>query len=182
MVSVYLFGVYRKHLQLQDLGFRSVSLVWMIWAIITALIFIPIIGLIALGVQILLGMPLENPQLEFLVPKDFSLIGAFTMIILGGILIPVAEEVFFRGVLYRWMRQYSGRWLAIIASSLIFGALHGDIAVAFATFIMGIVLAWFYEYSGSLWPSILIHATNNTIKLVLLYLLLALGIEIPPIT
>jgi membrane protease YdiL (CAAX protease family) len=181
LASVYVFGVRRKHLELQELGFRRTSLMWMVLAGITALIFIPVIGLIALGVQMLLGLPLENPQLEFLVPKDFSAPGALVMILLGGIVIPIAEEVFFRGVLYRWMRQYAGRWLAIVASSLVFGALHGDISVAAATFIMGIVLAWFYEYSGSLWTSILIHATNNTLKLLLLYLLLALGIQIPPI-
>jgi hypothetical protein len=181
LVGVYFFGLRRKNYRVGELGFRPTSLVWTIWAAITALIFIPIVGFIALGVQLLLDLPLENPQLDFLVPQDFSISGAVLMIILGGILVPVAEEVFFRGVLYRWMRQYSGRWLAIIASSLIFGALHGDIAVACATFVMGIVLAWFYETSGSLWPSIMIHATNNAIKLFLLYILLALGIEIPPI-
>jgi len=181
LASVYFFGVRRKNYQIGVLGFLPTSLVWSIWAAITALVFIPIVGFIALGVQLILGLPLENPQLDFLVPQDFSVSGAVLMIILGGVLVPVAEEVFFRGVLYRFMRQYSGRWLAIIASSLIFGALHGDIAVACATFVMGIVLAWFYETSGSLWPSIMIHATNNTIKLILLYTLLALGIQIPPI-
>jgi membrane protease YdiL (CAAX protease family) len=59
--------------------------------------------------------------------------------------------------------------------------LHGDIAVAGATFVMGIILAWFYERSRSLWPSIVIHAINNGLKLAVLYGLLAAGVKIPPI-
>jgi membrane protease YdiL (CAAX protease family) len=92
--------------------------------------------------------------------------------------VPFAEELFFRGVLYRWLRDRWGLWVGLIASSLVFGALHGDIAVAGATAVMGLVLGWFYERSRSLWPSILIHAINNTVKLVLLYALVATGTPI----
>jgi uncharacterized protein len=165
----------------KDIGILPTSASWLLWAGLTAIIFIPIIGLIAMAIQIALGLPMENPQLEFLVPKDLTWYGILGMIFFGGFVVPVAEELFFRGVLYRWMRQFLGMWLAIAVSSLIFGLLHGDIAVAGATFVMGIILAWFYERSGSLWAPITIHIINNASKLILLYVLLATGIEFPTI-
>jgi len=181
LISVYIFGLLRNDLHWMDVGFVPSTFRWLAWAAITALIFIPIIGLIALAIQVALGLPTENPQLEFLVPKDISWFGGLVMVILGGLLVPIAEEVLFRGVLYRWMRQFSSPWVAIPISSALFGLLHGDIAVAGATFVMGIILAWFYERSHSLWPSIVIHAVNNGFKLALLYGLLAAGYKIPPL-
>jgi membrane protease YdiL (CAAX protease family) len=181
MASIYLFGVLRKRITWQEVGFRPIQQRWMKWASVIALAFIPVIGLIALLIQLALGMPLENPQLEFLVPQDFNWLGAISMIILGGVVVPIAEEAFFRGVVYSWMRQHSPAWVAILLSSAIFGALHGEISVAGATFVMGIILAWFYERSHSLWAPITIHILNNSLKLILLYFMLAAGVQIPPI-
>lgn len=181
LISVYIFGILRNNLHWTDVGFIPSTFRWLAWAAATALIFIPIIGLIALAIQVALGLPTENPQLEFLVPIDISWFGGLVMVILGGLFVPIAEEVLFRGVLYRWMRQFSSPWVAIPVSSALFGLLHGDIAVAGATFVMGIILAWFYERSHSLWPSIVIHAVNNGLKLALLYGLLAAGYQIPPL-
>jgi hypothetical protein len=103
------------------------------------------------------------------------------MFLFGGFVVPLAEEIFFRGLLYRWMRQFWNVWPAIIVSSILFGLLHGEISVAGATFILGIILAWLYERSGSLWPSITIHVINNSLKLLILYTLIALGYEFPGI-
>jgi membrane protease YdiL (CAAX protease family) len=46
-------------------------------------------------------------------------------------------------------------------------------------FPLGIVLALVFERSKSLWPSIIIHAANNTFAIGLLYVLLAAGVPIP---
>lgn len=178
--GIYLLGVRRKHIYWRDVGFRPLESRWIRWAIVIALIFIPIVGLIALAIQMALGLPPENPQLDFLLPQRFNWLGAISMVLLGGVIVPIAEEAFFRGVLYAWMRQHAPAWVAILFSSLIFGALHGDISVAGATFVMGVILAWFYERSHSLWAPITIHILNNSFKLLLLYILLAAGIQIPP--
>lgn len=180
-LGVMIFGLWRKHLGWQAVGFKHVTSSWLLYAGLTAVLFIPIIGLIALAIQLALGLPLENPQLEFLAPQEITWYGALAMVVFGGFIVPIAEEVFFRGVLFRWMRQSLKLWPAILISSAIFGALHGDIAVAGATFVMGILLAWFYERSGSLWAPITIHIINNASKLVLLYVILASGIEFPTI-
>jgi len=179
--SVYLFGIRRRGLNWSQLGLRQPSKPWWWATVFIAIIFIPLMGLIALAIRWLLGRPLENPQLSALVPETFTWPGAIAMILLVGLAVPFAEELFFRGVLYRWMRSRWGFWTGLLASSLVFGLLHVDLSLAGATFIMGLALGWIYERSQSLWPSILIHTFNNTIELVLLYTIIASGVTIPGI-
>ena len=179
--SVYLLGMRRRGWDWSRLGLRLPSSGWMWSAVLIAFVFIPLMGLVALFIQTILGLPAENPQLPFLAPKNFSWLGAVGMILLGGLAVPFAEELFFRGVLYVWLRDRLGFWAAVLISSMIFGALHGEVSVAGATFVMGLALAWFYERSKSLWPSIFIHALNNSLKLILLYTLIASGVTIPGI-
>jgi membrane protease YdiL (CAAX protease family) len=131
-----------------------------------------------MAIQLIMGMPIENPQLPFLAPQGFSWFGAISMFILAGLVAPFAEELYFRGVFYQWLRQRWGVWPGILVSSLVFGIVHGELSVAGAAFVLGLILAWIYEQSGSLWIAILVHAINNSFKVLALYLFLALGINV----
>ena len=181
LFSVYVFGILRKRFAWSDIGLKPTTSRWLVWALVTSIAVIPILSIVALAIQLILGLPTGNPQLNFLVPDEFTWWGALGMIFFGGVAVPIAEEVYFRGLLYHWMRQRFAIWFAIPISSLVFGVLHGDIAVAGATFVIGMVLAWFYERSRSLWTAILIHIFNNTFSLILLYLLLASGVDLTSI-
>jgi len=147
--------------------------------LISVYLILPSVGLVAMMIQLVLGLPLGNPQLEFLLTDEISIPGVLIMLVFGGVIVPIAEEIFFRGLLYSWLRQTLKIWPAILISSALFGVLHGEISIAGATFLMGIILAWIYEKSTSLWPAISIHIINNSIKLLVLYLMIALGGDIP---
>jgi membrane protease YdiL (CAAX protease family) len=176
ILPIYLLGIRRKKISWSELGIRSCRLEWVLLAGLLGFIAIPLSGLVALIIQLLLGKPLENPQLPFLAPAGLSVFGGIAMFILGGFLAPFAEELFFRGILYRWLRQRWGVAPGILISGLIFGILHGDWAVGGAAFVLGIILAWSFEKSNSLWAAFIIHAINNSVKIALLYLLLASGL------
>ena len=169
--GVYIFGLRRLQYTWKDLGFIRINNKWLLLTITISFVVIPISGLITVLVMMALGLPLENPQLEFIIPQDITWLGGLGLLLFGGIAVPIAEEVFFRGVLYRWVRERWGIFIGVMVSSLIFGLIHIDIAVASTAFILGIILALVYEYSKSLWTAILIHAINNSIKIILIYLL-----------
>lgn len=87
---------------------------------------------------------------------------------------PVAEEFLFRGVLFKGLRDGLrgpfGRALAVglaaLVSGAIFGALHlggGQDAFIPVLIALGVLLALAYEWSGTLYVPIVIHALNNTI-------------------
>lgn len=176
--SVYLLGLRRRHISWQAVGVRAPTRVWWQAGLWIGLLAIPISGLIASLIQQVLGLPQVNPQISFLAPAGFSWFGAIGMFLFGGIIDPFAEELVFRGVLYRWLRDRFGIWPGILVSALIFGLAHGDIAVGGAAAVLGVVLAWVYEKSHSLWPSVLIHVINNAVKIVLLFGMLATGVKL----
>jgi uncharacterized protein len=80
---------------------------------------------------------------------------------------PVAEEIFFRGIVYNaWLREFGVR-RAVIGSAALFALIHGSIFVVPAIFALGIALALLYRRTGSLPASIAMHATFNGITLAL---------------
>jgi membrane protease YdiL (CAAX protease family) len=79
----------------------------------------------------------------------------------------IAEECFFRGTLQRLLRNTSaGAVGAIFTSALAFSAMHLNFNNFLAIFFMGLMLGALYEYTGSLWVSILAHFTNNLLTIV----------------
>jgi uncharacterized protein len=175
---VYFIGMRRRNVSWLEMGLRPVSTGWLIATLFLTGIAIPITGLITLLVMLALGLPLENPQIEFLLPEGLSASQALIMFFLVGLAVPFAEELLFRGVLYPLLRQRWGVWVAVVLSSILFGLVHGEIAIGLTAFMLGILLASVYEFSGSLWTSILIHAVNNGSKIALLYLLIKLGYQV----
>ena len=104
-----------------------------------------------------------------------SLVQFALLLILGGLLAPLGEELLFRGVLFGWLR----RWrfvLAAIISALVFGTAHGFNVVFPAAIVLGLLNAYVYEKSGSIWPAVVAHATNNTLIFILARILAATGL------
>ncbi len=90
-------------------------------------------------------------------------------LLLGAVVAPVAEEVFFRGFLYAGLRGRWGLGWGLAVSALIFGLAHLMPGVLVPIALLGVVLAWLYEVTGSLWPSILLHMAINGLALVAAY-------------
>jgi membrane protease YdiL (CAAX protease family) len=178
ILGIYLFGLRRKGLDWSAVGFRQTSWLWIGISIGATLIIIPIVGFITLVFFFLTGQPIENPQLDFLLPEGLSAGNAVLMLLLGGFVAPLAEELFFRGVLYTFLRERWGIWLSVFLSSFLFGLIHGDIAVGITGFLLGVVAALVFEYSKSLWTAVIVHVINNSLKIALLYVLVYLGMEI----
>lgn len=81
-------------------------------------------------------------------------------------LTPLAEEFFFRGLLFDALLPF-GRATAVIVSSLVFGALHGSLYLLPYFAIIGGGLAMLRLTSGSLRPPVLAHALLNLLVTVL---------------
>lgn len=94
----------------------------------------------------------------------------FLLILIIGVIGPVAEEVFFRGLAYNVLKRRFGVPAGILFSAVFFSAIHGNPLAFFPILLMGIVLAMAYERTGSLAVPIGIHCANNLL-VVLLYLI-----------
>lgn len=81
--------------------------------------------------------------------------------LVGGIVAPIAEEVFFRGVLYGFFRRW-GVVVALVLSTVLFVLPHlGGHGPPVTQIIGGLLFAVAYEIEGNLMTPITIHSLGN---------------------
>ncbi|MCD6304290.1 MAG: CPBP family intramembrane metalloprotease [Planctomycetes bacterium] len=80
---------------------------------------------------------------------------------------PLAEEVFFRGLVQSILRQvFRGPWVAILGAAVFFAAMHFDQPQAIPSlFALAVALGYNYERTGRLLAPILMHATFNAVNI-----------------
>ena len=142
-------------------------------------------GLVALAVSFMGGALWilitgdDAPSNGDFLPDHPGVLGGIVLWILVGMLTPIAEELFFRGLM---LRAIGRRWtltVGVVASSCVFGLFHvtGGSSVPHGIFI-GVVTAAYgavfavlvVRAAGRLGPSIVAHACVNTVGIITLLL------------
>jgi membrane protease YdiL (CAAX protease family) len=76
-------------------------------------------------------------------------------------LAPVVEEILFRAILYRAVKQRGYPGIALLGSALLFGAIHGSLMTLFPLTILAIILALLYDKADNLMAPIVAHSLFN---------------------
>jgi uncharacterized protein len=85
----------------------------------------------------------------------------FFVLVVGGIIGPAAEEIFFRGMLYGYFRRW-GMWTAILLSTVVFVVAHAIFhRIPLPQIVGGILFAVAYEKEKNLMVPITIHVLGN---------------------
>ena len=84
-----------------------------------------------------------------------------------GILVPVAEELIFRGLLYARLRRMLPVWASVLTASVIFALYHGNMIQILFAFPMAIILTLLYEKGKWISYPILFHMGVNLTTVVL---------------
>lgn len=103
----------------------------------------------------------------------------FVQIVATCIGAPLVEELLFRGLVYKRMRTRFKVIPCMIFSSLIFGAVHGNIVQFVYAFLIGLILAFVYEKFKTIWAPIIFHAGANLLSIILTFILGEDGIGLP---
>lgn len=86
------------------------------------------------------------------------------------VLAPLSEELYFRGMIYPVARKRFGPFWGMVISGLFFGSMHLDIYRLIPISAGGMVLAYYYEKTGSLISPMLAHSIWNSIMMLSLYM------------
>ncbi len=169
--AVYLVLQVRKGFNWGDIGLLPLNRRHLALALVLGVCLVAVME----AAERLLGTSVSGLVANIVAPQGFSWSGFIGMLLLVGIATPFCEEVYFRGVLYGWMR---GRWrpaIAIPASALIFGLSHFyyPLPVMLLVAVLGVIFALAYERSGSLWAPVGIHGAYNSAVVVAIYWSLA---------
>lgn len=103
--------------------------------------------------------------------KSLDLLGGniFIDILSIAILPGIFEELFYRGIVYAYLRKTNVR-TAMVLSALIFSLAHENIFQSFPIFFMGIIFALAYEITGDIRVPIFIHIANNSLSILATYM------------
>ena len=88
--------------------------------------------------------------------------GFLVQIIGLGIVIPIAEELMFRGILYKRFRERQGFWYSALWSALLFSFIHSNTTQMIYAFLLGVLLSYLYEKFGSFRAPVVLHILLNT--------------------
>lgn len=106
------------------------------------------------------GHPIAS---EFLGPQPVWAVVAIA--VFACLLAPLWEELFFRGILYPVVRRLLGAPLSIAVTALAFAAVHANLSQLAPLFVLGVLLAYLYERTHSLWSCIAAHAVFNSVSI-----------------
>lgn len=131
------------------------------------------------------------PGYEELSEQVFTGQSFFSMMLWVGIVAPIAEELIFRGLIFRRLLDEMRLGWAIGISAFLFGAYHGNVLQFLYAGILGACFAYCYYRLGNLWAPILLHIGANSWSVILTklaegipsaqlgyFLLLAMGVEV----
>ena len=126
------------------------GLIWSLCFGIAAVVLMGLLYLAGINALRLLDTPLPASKAQI-----------FLFLLIGGVIGPVAEEIFFRGILYGYLRRW-GVFAAVSVSTLLFVLPHlsgGTLPIT--QLVGGIVFALAYEKEDNLMVPITIHCLGN---------------------
>jgi uncharacterized protein len=103
-----------------------------------------------------------------LTPNPWSFILNIFMV---AVLPALGEELVFRGVLLRHLREWTKNiHVAIFISAFLFSAIHMQFYGFLPRFLMGVFFGYMLYWSGSIWVPIMAHFINNAAAIVVAFL------------
>ena len=91
------------------------------------------------------------------------------MLLVVAVMPAVGEELLFRGFLFGSLRERLKRpWMAILLSGFVFGVFHMSLVKLLPTMLLGILLAYLVQETGSIYVSMAVHFVNNAVSLLAL--------------
>jgi len=169
ILLVLLFTIVLNRARLKDLGVRLVNISdGLRYGLLGGfLLFILIIGL-SLIITIL--QPEVTPQLfEEMLRKSTNFSSFVILLILGSVLAPLSEELYYRGMIYPVFRSYLGPLGGALIAGLLFGLVHWDLWRTIPLAAGGAILCYIYEKSGSILVSALAHGIWNGVMSIIVY-------------
>lgn len=157
---------FRKAISRLRITLENIDIAFL-WGILAAILIYAITYVLTF-ILLILG---ENPT-ELSNVTDLDFLSPPLLFVLVTV-IPVAEEIFFRGFLLEKIESYAGQNIAIVTTSILFGIAHmgyGKLYPAVFPMIMGLLLAYIVIKTKNLFASIFAHVSFNAVVIILYFL------------
>ncbi len=162
VATVWWFSVRKYGMSWEDLGLKRPihrRAVWFaVLALVASLTFTAAYGALttAIGIEILIPEPIP----EELLGEGIVYVVAVLVIVT---VVPWSEELLFRGFIFPGLTARFGVYTAAAASAAAFALAHASVGNAVPIFVTGLLFAWAYWLTRSIWVPAAAHAGQNLI-------------------
>jgi membrane protease YdiL (CAAX protease family) len=153
----------RRNIEVRAIGWRAPSRRWLAAAIPLTLLGLALAGALAGIAQQMLPHAQNSQCISVRNQYGHSVLLALPVVCLAA---PVVEETVFRGVLYGWLRGVLPLGMAMLVSGAVFALAHAVTLLFLPLLGLGVLLAWIYERSQSIWPGVVVHALFNLVGII----------------
>lgn len=166
LISIVYFG---KHYV--DLSFGRIER-RMVWPAVGMSVLVAVANLfVSFFVISMLDIYFFMEESESLNKSDPNLFLGIAGILHSCIIVPIVEEIGFRGIFLAGLLKSRCRpWLAILITAIVFALFHMSLVKIISTFGFGIIIGWLYWRTGSIIPGIVIHIVNNSLCIVFAFI------------
>ena len=144
---------------LSAFGVRRVSWRWLLIGVGAGVVGFAVKGLVVMAYTAVTGNN-SNPQTVYADSGSGGVLSLILATVFIGLLVPLGEELLFRGVLTNALLRY-GPFVGVVGSTLIFALAHGINIVFPVAVVMGLIGAEMFRRSGSIWPGVIVHVVFN---------------------
>jgi hypothetical protein len=168
LLLICLLVRWRRHTRLTALGLRLPAWPWLAAGIPLgfAAIVLEYVG----GVIDRIVIPTANSTNQCVgIRAEYG--GSIALTLLAtAVIAPIAEEIIFRGFTFRWLQGRMPLWGAVLVSAALFSAAHvgwAEPTLFLPVFLDGLLLAYVFAKSGSVWPGVIVHASINILATII---------------
>jgi len=179
-IGAVLYFVLRCKNRIRDLGLSLKNFFKNIYYGIAGYIaVIPVLFMALLLTVILVNIfkykPAPQPVMEVFLEEEKEAVLTYLTFFVAA-LGPVMEEIFFRGFLYNAIKKETGVKPALLISAVLFSFLHAHVVGFLPILVLGVFLAYLYEKTGSLIPSITVHVIHNLLMVLFVFLIKGINV------
>ncbi|MBR6403033.1 MAG: CPBP family intramembrane metalloprotease [Eubacterium sp.] len=158
LTTYFIITKVRKHKFIEEASVKKVSAKSVFLSLVAAA---GCIGFLSFGLEV---FPIPESLVEGMKEGNAQLANAsvWQAIVSTSIVVPILEEVVFRGFVFSRLNRVMSTWVAILITSIVFGLCHGQILWAAWAALLGVVMNILRVKTGSLIPGIVMHIANNS--------------------
>lgn len=150
-------------------GIRCTSPRWMAIGTVLGVVAFLAKGFAVVAYTMLTGSE-QNPQDIFAPVANGGMWAIIAATFFIGVIVPIAEEFLFRGVLTTALLRY-GAVIGVFGGALIVALFHGINIVFPAALVCGVAAGEVFRRSSSIWPAVMVHVMFNLLTIPLMVLI-----------
>jgi hypothetical protein len=167
IIFVLWYFLKRRGRGFKDLGFKKFKKTDFLWLTIGVAMYFVAVAVVLTIASFIPGFNENQSQdVGYQGVHGLGLILAFVGLV---VLPPFAEEVLFRGFLYRGLASRWPKVISALIASLLFAVVHFQWNVGLDVFVLSLVLIFLLEKTKNLWVCILAHALKNGVAFLVLF-------------